>query len=132
MKNIDFVVLYVESAAVSANFYAALLGKEPAESSPTFAMFAFESGLGLGLWSRQAVDPAVVAAGSGVELNFSVADNATVDAMYADWRGRGISIAQVPTTHVGCGYTFVALDPDGHRLRVFAMLKEHIEKPIPV
>ena len=44
---------------------------------------------------------------------------ADVDAQHVDWRKRGLPIAQAPTT-MDFGRTFVALDPDGHRLRVFA------------
>jgi predicted enzyme related to lactoylglutathione lyase len=44
---------------------------------------------------------------------------AEVDRTFAEWRGRGVEIAQTPT-QLDFGYTFVALDPDGQRLRVFA------------
>jgi predicted DNA-binding transcriptional regulator YafY len=37
---------------------------------------------------------------------------------HADWSRRGLKIAQ-PPTDMDFGRTFVALDPDGHRLRVF-------------
>ena len=53
------------------------------------------------------------------EIAFAVADAAAVDATHADWRSRGYPIAQKPTA-MDFGHTFVALDPDGHRLRVFA------------
>ncbi len=39
MTDPNFILLYVEDATLSANFYLSLLGKEPAEASPTFAMF---------------------------------------------------------------------------------------------
>lgn len=42
-----------------------------------------------------------------------------VSGAAADWTGRGLKIAQ-PITCMSFGTTFVALDPDGHRLRVFA------------
>jgi hypothetical protein len=38
--------------------------------------------------------------------------------LFADWQLRGVSIAQ-PPTEMDFGLTFVALDPDQHRLRVF-------------
>jgi predicted enzyme related to lactoylglutathione lyase len=48
------------------------------------------------------------------------ADNANaVDTLHAEWSRRGLKIAQPPTS-MDFGRTFVALDPDGHRLRVFA------------
>jgi catechol 2,3-dioxygenase-like lactoylglutathione lyase family enzyme len=114
----NFILLYVESPPASAAFYADLLGRPPVESSPTFAMFALASGVMLGLWARHTVEPAASGAGGG-EIAFTVADAAAVDAVYADWRGRGLTVIQ-PPTGMDFGRTFVALDPDGHRLRVFA------------
>lgn len=107
-------ILYVDSPAASAAFYADLLGQQPVEASATFAMFMLPSGVGLGLWSRHTVQPAAPAAGGGAELAFSVDD---VDAVRADWTARGLPIAQ-PPVEMDFGRTFVALDPDGHRLRV--------------
>lgn len=115
----DFILLYVDQPSVSAVFYGDLLGLPPVESSPTFALFVLPSGVKLGLWSRHTVEPAAtVLAGCG-ELASTVADHAALDACYAAWRERGLQIAQTPT-EMDFGYTFVALDPDGHRLRVFA------------
>ena len=118
MSDPNFVILYVDSPAASAAFYGALLGKAPVESSPTFALFALESGVMLGLWSRHTVEPTASAAGGGGEIGFSVADRATVDATHADWKKRGLPILQSPT-EMDFGRSFVAGDPDGHRLRVF-------------
>jgi catechol 2,3-dioxygenase-like lactoylglutathione lyase family enzyme len=120
MPDINFVILYVASPTASAAFYTDLLGRPPVEASPTFAMFAMESGVMLGLWSRHTVEPAAGPSGSGGEIAFTVADAAAVRATHADWRRRGLTIAQAPTT-MDFGDTFVALDPDGHRLRVFAL-----------
>lgn len=114
MNNLGFVILYVESPAASAAFYANLLELTPAEQSPTFAMFALPCGVCLGLWSRHTVAPAAVAAGGGGELAFTAAD---IDTVHADWVARGLSIAQSPV-EMEFGRTFVALDPEGHRLRV--------------
>jgi catechol 2,3-dioxygenase-like lactoylglutathione lyase family enzyme len=115
----NLVILYVDNPPASAAFYGGLLGREPVEQSPTFAMFALPSGLMLGLWSRHTVEPAAKAAGGGTELCFKVDDAGAVDAAYADWRRRGLPIAQAPTD-LDFGRTFVACDPDGHRLRVYA------------
>ena len=119
MPDPNFVILYVDSPAASAAFYADLLGKPPVESSPTFAMFALESGVMLGLWSRHSVEPAATASAGGGEIAFTVADVDAVHAAHADWRKRGLTVIQAPT-RLDFGHTFVALDPDGHRLRVFA------------
>jgi predicted enzyme related to lactoylglutathione lyase len=116
MLHFALTILYVDSPAASAAFYQRLLGLEPVESSPTFARFVLSSGAGLGLWSRQTVEPAAAAAGGGTELAF-IADD--VDAVHAAWTAQGLSVVQPPTA-MDFGRTFVALDPDGHRLRVFA------------
>jgi predicted enzyme related to lactoylglutathione lyase len=118
MKDINFIILYVESPTTSEAFYAALLGRPAADSSPTFVMFAMTSGVMLGLWKRDGVAPAASAPG-GAEIAFAVPNAEAVDAQCADWRGRGLPIVQSPTD-MDFGRTFVALDPDGHRLRVFA------------
>ena len=115
----NFILLYVESPAASAAFYADLLGRPPADSSPTFVMFALASGVMLGLWSRHTVEPRSAAAPGASEVAFTVPDAAAVEAMHAEWKRRGLKIAQAPT-RMDFGTTFVAIDPDGHRLRVFA------------
>lgn len=91
-------------------------GGGPTEASATCAPFALPSGVGLGLWSRRTAAPEATAAGGGAEIAFEVDD---VDAVHLDWRARGLRIAQAPTD-MAFGRTFVALGPDGHRLRVFA------------
>jgi catechol 2,3-dioxygenase-like lactoylglutathione lyase family enzyme len=114
----NFILLYVESPAASAAFYGDLLGRPPVEASPTFAMFALASGVMLSLWARHTVEPAPMGGGGG-EIAFAVADADTVHALHADWAERGLTIIQ-PPTDMDFGRTFAALDPDGHRLRVFA------------
>lgn len=119
MLNVDFVLLYVDSPTASAAFYTDLLGRPPVEASPTFAMFAMDSGLMLGLWSRHTVEPKATVPPASGEIAFVVPGVDAVRATCADWAGRGLPIAQEPTA-MDFGHTFVALDPDGHRLRVFA------------
>ena len=119
MPDPNFILLYVDSPPRSARFYGELLGKPPVESSPTFAMFALESGVMLGLWSRHTVEPAAAAPAGASEIAFAVADKEAVGRLYAEWGARSLRIAQTPTD-LDFGHTFVALDPDGHRMRVFA------------
>lgn len=119
MRDIALIILYVENPPASAAFYSALLGREPVEQSPGFAMFVLGNGLKFAVWSRHAVEPAVTAPAGGGEIDFAVATAAEVEAVHADWTARGLTIAQPPTA-MEFGHTFVALDPDGHRLRVFA------------
>ncbi|MFN8860652.1 MAG: VOC family protein [Gemmatimonadaceae bacterium] len=118
MTDPNFVLLYVANPSASAAFYADLLGKPPVEASPTFALFALGGGLMLGLWSARTVEPAATAPG-GSELAIAVADQAAVNALHAAWSAKHVPIAQAPTS-MDFGFTFLALDPDGHRLRVFA------------
>ena len=58
MSDPNFVILYVDDAASAASFYGGLLGRPPIESSPTFVMFALDSGVMLGLWTKGGVEPA--------------------------------------------------------------------------
>ena len=120
MADPTFIILYVDSPPASAAFYADLLGQPPLESSPTFAMFALPSGVMLGLWSRHTVEPAAAPTlGGSSEVAFAVDSKDQVASLYAAWTGRGLRVAQTPVD-MDFGHTFVALDPDGHRLRVFA------------
>lgn len=119
MQSPNFFILYVDNPPKSAAFYQELLGRAPVESSPTFAMFALDAGVMLGLWSRHTVQPAARVAGGGHEVAFAVRGRPAVDAAHAAWSGRGLEVAQAPV-ELDFGYTFVALDPDQHRLRVFA------------
>lgn len=121
MSEPNLFILYVDNPLRSAKVYGDLLQKTPLELHPTFALFALDSGAMLGLWSRHTAEPAAVCTGGGGELAFSVADQATVDALYQDWTNRGLVVAQKPVA-LDFGYTFVVLDPDQHRLRVFAPL----------
>lgn len=113
--SLAFVLLLVTDPAASAAFYRDRLGLEPVEQSPTFALFALPSGLNLGLWSSATVEPSPGAAAGAAELGFVEDD---VDGVHAAWAARGVRIAQ-PPTELDFGRAFVALDPDGHRLRVF-------------
>lgn len=118
MSDPNFILLYVKSPAESTAFYADLLGRPPVESSPTFAMFALESGVMMGLWSAATVEPSATPIG-GSELAWTVQSKDAVQATHAAWLAKGIRVIQ-PPTDMDFGHTFTALDPDGHRLRVFA------------
>jgi predicted enzyme related to lactoylglutathione lyase len=119
MPEFSFLLLHVESPPASATFYADLLSKPVVEQSPTFAMLPLRDGVMLGLWSHHTVEPASTAKAGASEVAFTVSDAAAVKATHTDSVRRGLTIAQAPT-QMDFGMTFVALDPDGHRLRVFA------------
>ena len=66
---------------------------------------------------RDSMQPGPVGEGSRAELAFMVEGEDAVRAHYEEWRAMGLPIAQ-ELTKMDFGPTFVALDPDGHRLRV--------------
>lgn len=113
------VLFYVSSPEASARFYADLLGLEPSIVSPPFALFKLASGTELGLWDQKVIQPAPDGGMGGGELGFKVSSPEEVDATHETWKARGATIA-LPPTSLGFGRSFVAVDPDGHRLRVYA------------
>ncbi|WP_313527902.1 VOC family protein [Shinella sp.] len=114
------ILLYVKDAAESGRYYERILGQKPVEASPTFVIFVLKSGLGLGLWCREGVEPAPSVSGGGSEIGFKVHSAAEVDQWHAEWRANGATIL-MPPTELDFGRSFVATDPDGHRLRVYTV-----------
>lgn len=114
----DCLILYVNSPAESVLFYRALLGREPVEQSPNFAMFMLNEKTMLGLWAAHDVQPAGPHRGGGAEIGITVGSDAELDATVATWQAAGWPVLQAPTT-MDFGYTAVTADPDGHRVRVF-------------
>lgn len=115
------VVLYVDNLLVSSAFYQDLLGIKSEEDSPTFHSFKLSNGMGLGLKQKHSIEPPTNENGSG-ELAFTLDNNKEVDELFVEWQGKKISMAQSPIV-VPYGYTFLALDPDGNRLRVVSLRK---------
>ena len=81
-------------------------------------MLPLRDGVMLGLWKRDGVKPPATAPAGGSEIAFTVGGADEVRAIHASWSKSGLIVAQ-PPTEMDFGDTFVALDPDGHRLRVF-------------
>jgi predicted enzyme related to lactoylglutathione lyase len=119
MTDFNLVVLYVKDPGASSAFYKELLDRPIVQSSPKFAVLPLGKEAMLGLWQREDVEPRAVYETGGGEVAFTVADAEAVRATHEAWKARGLKIAQAPTA-MNFGHTFVALDPDGHRLRVFA------------
>lgn len=121
MTQPNFILLYVSSPVESAALYSRLLGREPIEASPAFAMFALDGGFKLGLWARHTVEPMVAPSTTSAasELAFAQPDAAAVDDLHAAWTALGLTIIQAPTS-MDFGYTFTAVDLEGHRLRAYA------------
>ena len=122
MSNLNYLLLSVDDPQKSAKTYTEVLGAAPVESSPTFVMYALPTGLKVGLWAKSGVQPAPRPAG-GVEISFSEPDGDAVRKTYARWKKLGLEIVQEPTA-MDFGFTFVAADGDGHRLRAFAPAAE--------
>ncbi|MGF6154885.1 catechol 2,3-dioxygenase-like lactoylglutathione lyase family enzyme [Ensifer sp. KUDG1] len=117
MAKANLIVLYVKDPLASVTFYRAVLAQEPQVAYQTFSSFELPGGFTLGLWAEHTVAPEPAASGSRSELAFMVEDESAVRAHYEDWKGKGLPVAQ-ELTEMDFGPTFVALDPDGHRLRV--------------
>ena len=117
MRTLNYILLAVADPAKSATFYSSLLGVEPVENSPTFVLYVLPNGIKLGLWIKTEIEPAPRAAG-GVEVSFSEDSYDAVRSTFDDWKNKSRIIQQ--PTEMDFGFTFVAEDPDGHRLRVFA------------
>ncbi|WP_404337383.1 VOC family protein [Sphingomonas sp. MMS12-HWE2-04] len=119
MADFNFLLFHVRDHVASAALYRDLLGIPIVAQKTDIAILPLRDGVMLGLWSRETVEPESSGQPGASEIAFAVADAAAVEAMHVDWRGRGLAILQAPT-QMSFGITFVACDPDGHRLRVFA------------
>ena len=120
VPELSLVSLFVEDPLKSAVFYSRILGMEPAEQSATFVLFVLPKGVMLGLWSPKTAAPDVVAKAGSSEISFH---EESVDKVYEEWVKLGVSIAQAPTD-MDFGRTFLALDPDGHRIRIYRLHEE--------
>ncbi|WKE66128.1 VOC family protein [Gallaecimonas kandeliae] len=118
MLNPGIVMLYVADPIGSSRFYQQLLGRQPVEQSETFALFVWESGLKLGLWRQDQVAPVVTAPQGSGELGIPLDSRHEVDNLYQDWTNLGLEILQTPEA-MDFGYTLVAADPDGNRIRAY-------------
>ena len=119
MPSFNVVVLYVKDINISKAFYTGLLGRSPKELSPTFMSYQLDSGMVLELWQLDKVHPAASMTGGGSELCIVLPDHDSVNRLFEEWKGRGVEFVQPPAKAV-FGLTFVARDPDGHRLRAVA------------
>jgi predicted enzyme related to lactoylglutathione lyase len=119
--NLGFVLLFVMNPQKSSLFYQEFFGIMPIEESPTFVMFALKNGVMLGLWSKYTAEPRVEAPPGAMEICFPTDD---VDEFYKAWEKKHLVVAQKPTD-MDFGRTFVVLDPDGHRIRIYKLHEAH-------
>ncbi|HCL67707.1 MAG TPA: drug:proton antiporter [Rhizobium sp.] len=114
----NLIILYVADPDRSAAFYEDLLGAAPVERSPTFAMFVFPGGIRLGLWSRNAVEPAVTGSTGAFEIDVPLASAADVDTVFVRVSAAGATILQEPA-EMEFGRNFMLADPDQNRIRFY-------------
>lgn len=112
------ILSYVADAPTSTALYAKILGVQPEEVTPTYAVFALPNGGRLALRDRDGVEPRATLPG-GTELCFAVDTDDAVRRTRNTWFKLGLRIIQEPV-QMDFGFTFTAADPDGHRLRVFS------------
>lgn len=113
------IILYVNDVVKSTEFYANILESIPVEQFSEFSVFALSDNFILGLQAKSGIAPKPQPQFGGFELCMSDITNQDVDTIYLKWYELGIKIIMKPTM-LEFGYTFVAVDPDGHRLRICA------------
>lgn len=113
------IILYVSDVEKSTRFYIRLLNAEPVEQYSEFSVFALSDDMILGLQAKSGIDPAPQPHIGGTEICMSDVSNRVVDEIFRKWSELGVEIIMKPAM-LDFGYTFVATDPDGHRLRVCA------------
>jgi predicted enzyme related to lactoylglutathione lyase len=116
----NVIVLYVNNLALSSSFYQDLLEMKPEEESITFHSFKLSNGLSLALKAKHSVVPPTDEKNGSGELAFTVENSNKVDELFAQWQAKQINMI-FPPTILPFGYTFVAVDPDGYRLRVASL-----------
>lgn len=113
----NLLLFYVQNPLASALFYEKIFSLKPIASFPTYVAFTFENGFTFSLWSTQATDFVSDGVGHRAEISFMVKNEELVRKLRKQWSEMGVTIEQDLHEAV-FGLTFVALDPDGHRIRV--------------
>jgi uncharacterized protein len=116
-QRVSLVTLGVADLARARHFYEQLGWRST--SSPDLGVVFFQSGsMVLGLWSREelAKDSGTRDAGGwgGVTLAHNARSPAEVDAVIAEARAAGATIAREGAETFWGGYSGAFIDPDGH------------------
>ena len=115
-QRVSLVTLGVSDLGSARRFYEALGWR--AAPGPDGVVFFQAGGMVVALWSRDelAADSGVEDSGGwgGVTLAHNVGSPAAVDAVIAEARAAGATIAREPAGTFWGGYSGVFLDPDGH------------------
>ncbi|GLH99166.1 VOC family protein [Phytohabitans aurantiacus] len=111
-------IVYVNDAPAAARFYGDLLGMSPSLETPGYITFGLGPGADLAVWSGQFADLSPdVPRTSEVCLAIDGGGPDEINAIFEQWRSKGVTILQEPHD-AGFGLTFLAADPDGNRIRV--------------
>ncbi|MBV4366672.1 drug:proton antiporter [Erwinia sp. BNK-24-b] len=118
MISATMTILYVANPVKSARFYADLFHLQHEEAFPTFCQITLPGGFQLGLWSKYTAEPlAPQRQESSGELFITAGSRQEVDDTFIEWGNKLVTMIQKPVA-LDFGYTFVAIDPDGQRIRV--------------
>lgn len=117
MLSPNLLLFYVKNPIESQSFYEKIFEQRPVVAFQSYVAFTFPNGFTFSLWSTEAKN--FISAGSGhrSEMAFMVSNEGEVRRLRDQWGKLGVAIEQDLHEAV-FGLTFVALDPDGHRIRV--------------
>jgi len=113
----NLILFYVENSNKSAVFYEKIFKIKPIASFPNYTAFTLANGFTFSLWSMHAKNFVSGGHGHRSELALMVPTEDQVRTLRNTWKELGVQIEQDLHEAV-FGLTFVALDPDGHRIRV--------------
>ena len=113
----NLLIFYVNDPLASADFYEKIFQIKPVASYPTYVAFSFQNGLTFSLWSIHAENFISAGEGQRSELAFMVQNEEEVRQLRKAWGKLEVEVEQ-ELHEAKFGLTFVALDPDGHRIRV--------------
>ncbi|MDQ0709246.1 putative enzyme related to lactoylglutathione lyase [Arthrobacter woluwensis] len=113
----NLFLFYVRDAEASTAFYSDLFDMAPTFTSPRYVAFEAAPGVLFALWTGRS-EHAVPGTPRTSEIGLMVPGSAeAVDAMYARWAAKGVTVLEEPHDDV-FGRTFVIADPDGNLIRV--------------
>lgn len=112
----NLIIFYVKDPVESSAFYEKIFDLKPSFVYPTYVSFSFNH-WHFALWSTTAKDFVSEGSGQRCELAFMVPNEEEVHRLRKVWGDMGVRIEQ-DLFRAAFGLTFVALDPEGHRIRV--------------
>ncbi|HVW92223.1 MAG TPA: drug:proton antiporter, partial [Devosia sp.] len=86
MTTLNYILLAAANPRKSGALYAKIFGLEPVENSETFVLFVLPSGLKVGLWQAEEMEPKVGKA-DGIDISFGEPNYAAVRSTYDVWKG---------------------------------------------